>query len=201
MNDARGHLTPPLVPEAIVLGLGGNLGDRLDNLRQGLFALLSHPEIRVTGFSRVWETEYVGPGRQAPYLNLVATATTSLAPLALLAVCQGIEGRLGRMPGGHLLPRTLDIDILLYGDRRASDDALVLPHPRLAERGFVLGPLAELAPDLRLPDSGETAAAAWARIQGAGGHWLRPLSEPLFAADAVAAGEEEWRAALAVYCR
>jgi len=201
MNDPRGHLAPPQGAEPIVLGLGGNVGDRLGFLRRGLYALLAHPEIRVTGFSRVWESEYVGPGTQAPYLNLVASAETELAPAALLAVCQGIEQRLGRPAGGHLQPRTLDIDILLYGDRRGADDRLVLPHPRLGDRGFVLGPLAELLPGLQLPDSGETAAAAWARIQGAEGPWLRPLGEPLVAAGTAVGGEEEWRAALAVHCR
>ena len=196
-----GHLVPPTAPEEVALGLGSNIADRLGYLRQGLFALLVHPEIRVVAFSRVWETEHVGDGDQHPYLNLVCQARTTLAPLALLAVCQGIEQRLGRMPGGHGLPRTLDIDILLFGERRGADDLLVLPHPRLAERGFVLAPLAELSPQLRLPDSGQTAAAAWARIEARGGPWLRPVDEPLANLAGAVGNEEEWRAALAVHCR
>ena len=196
------HLVPPAAPERVYLGLGGNLGDRLHYLRQGLFALLAHPEIHVDAISRVWESAYVGPGApQAPYLNLVCAVRTELAPAALLAVGKGIEQRLGRAPGGHLLPRTLDLDILLHGDRRGSDALLTLPHPRLETRGFVLGPLAELAPALILPDSGETAAAAWARIEAEDGPWLGPLTQPVIEMREAAGGEEDWRAALAVHCR
>ena len=108
---------------------------------------------------------------------------------------------LGRPPGGHLQPRTLDLDILLYGERRGADSLLSLPHPRLGERGFVLAPLAEVAPRLRLPDSGETAAAAWSRIQAQGGPWLGPVTEPVIEVGEAAGGEEDWRAALAVHCR
>jgi 7,8-dihydro-6-hydroxymethylpterin-pyrophosphokinase len=100
-----------------------------------------------------------------------------------------------------MLPRTIDLDILLFGARRGADALLSLPHPRLGERGFVVGPLAELAPALVLPDSGETAAAAWARIRAEDGPWLRPLADPLIPVDATAGSEEEWRAALAVHCR
>jgi hypothetical protein len=78
---------------------------------------------------------------------------------------------------------------------------LTLPHPRLGERGFVLGPLAEIAPDVILPDSGETARAAWARIRREEGPWLRPATEQMVAATATTGSEEEWRAALAVHCR
>ena len=90
-------------------------------------------------------------------------------------------------------------EMILAGN--GSDDLLTLPHPRLGERGFVLGPLAELAPDQILPDSGETAASAWARIRDKDGPWLRPLTEPVVGATAMAGSEEEWRAALAVHCR
>ena len=201
MNWFAGHLVPPQEDEVVVLGLGGNVGDRLHFIRQGLFALLAHPEIHIDGFSRIWESEYVGPGRQAPYYNLVCTGRTELAPLALLAVCQGIEQRLGRPPGGHLQPRTVDLDILLFGDRSGADDLLELPHPRLGQRGFVLGPLAELAPEMILPDSGETAASAWARIRDEEGPWLRPLAEPAISEVAKNGSEEVWLAALAVHCR
>lgn len=196
-----GHLAPPLGPERIALGLGSNRGDRRHYLRHGLFSLLLHPEIRVCSFSRIWHAQHVGRVRQAPYLNMVCMAETRLAPAALLAVCKGIEQRLGRPAGGHGRPRTLDIDVLLFGDRCGVDDLLTLPHPRLAERGFVLGPLAELAPLWRLPDSGQTVREAWARIQTSHGPWLYPLDEPLCAGAAVEGGEREWRAALAIHCR
>jgi 2-amino-4-hydroxy-6-hydroxymethyldihydropteridine diphosphokinase len=202
VTDLARHLAPPRVPEIVYLGLGGNVGDRLNCLRRGLFALLVHPEIRVDAFSRVWESEYVGPGEQRSYLNACCRACTSLAPAALLAVLKGIEQRLGRAPGGHLRPRPLDLDILLFGDRCGAAETLTLPHPRLAERGFVLAPLAELSPDLILPDSGETTAAAWARIQRlAGGPWLRPWPEGFLDPTMPTLGEEGWRAALAVHCR
>jgi 2-amino-4-hydroxy-6-hydroxymethyldihydropteridine diphosphokinase len=201
VSGVPGHLRPPDGPEFVALGLGGNIGDRRHFLRLGLFALCTHAEIRVDRISRIWESEYVGPGRQDPYYNLVCTATTELAPAALLAVCKGIERRLGRRPGSHLEPRVLDLDILLFGARRGRDDSLTLPHPRLGERGFVLGPLAEVAPGAVLPDSGETADAAWARIRREEGPWLRPAVEPVVATDGETGSEEEWRAALAVHCR
>jgi 2-amino-4-hydroxy-6-hydroxymethyldihydropteridine diphosphokinase len=194
-------LAPPRAAEAVALGLGSNVGDRRQHLRLGLFALLMHPEIRVAAFSRVWETEHVGCGLQTPHYNLVCLVATRLAPTTLLAVCKGIEERLGRPVGGHGLPRTLDIDILLYGRRCGATRHLVLPHPGLSRRGFVLGPLAELAPQLQLPDSGETVATAWARIQAQDGPWLQPLDEPLLGRRAPTDDEREWRAALAVHCR
>ncbi len=194
-------LAPPQPHERVALGLGSNLGDRRHYLRQGVFALLMHPEMSLQAFSRLWQSQSVGPDVQPPYLNMVCLATTRLAPSALLAVCKSIEQRLGRPGGGSGLPRTLDIDILLYGDRRGGDERLALPHPRLGQRAFVLGPLAELAPEIRLPDSGETAAAAWARIRARNGPWLYPLDEPLLGGQAAAGGEEAWRAALAVHCR
>jgi 2-amino-4-hydroxy-6-hydroxymethyldihydropteridine diphosphokinase len=183
------------------LGIGGNMGDRWSCLRRGVLALLHEPRITVTGISRVWESSYVGPGRQDPYLNLACRVRTTLPADDLLDVCQGIERAAGRRPDGHMKPRPLDLDILLYGDERRRDLRLTLPHPRLGERGFVLAPLADLAPDLVLPDSGETAAAAWARIRADQASELHLLEEPLVPRHAAAGGEEEWRAALAVHCR
>jgi 2-amino-4-hydroxy-6-hydroxymethyldihydropteridine diphosphokinase len=186
----------------IALGLGGNLGDRLDYLRRGVFALASHPSIRLARVSRVWESDYQGPGQAQPrYLNLVCTGRTDLEPQALLTVVKALEERLDRAPDGHMQPRTLDVDILLYDDLIASDPDLTLPHPRLRERGFVLAPLAEIAADRVLPDSGETAAAAWARIQTLAGPRLEPWPEPVAVAAVGRGGEEDWRAALAVHCR
>jgi len=202
MRPLAAHLVPPAAVETVYLGLGGNVGDRLARLRDGLFALVAHPEIRVEAFSRIWETEYVGPGEQPPYLNACCRVRTRLAPAALLAVLKGIEQRLGRHPRGHLAPRPLDLDILLYGTRRGTDALLSLPHPRLAERAFVLVPLAELAPDLVLPDCGETVAERSARLRDRKGPWLRPWTAGFLDTEAGRdAGEEEWRAALAVHCR
>ncbi len=164
--------------EAVYLGLGSNQGDRLGHLRDAVAALARHPALEVTAVSPVYETEYVGPGEpQDLYLNACLALRTALAPAALLALLQELEARHGRLPGGHLRPRPLDLDILCHGDRIVDEPHLTLPHPRLRERAFVLAPLREIAPDLRLPDSGETVAAACARIRARGGPAVRRLGE------------------------
>jgi len=191
----------PVLPESVSIGLGSNRGDRLDHLRRALFALLTHPEIRVQVVSPVYETEYVGPGSQADYIHACVEVHTRLAPRVLLSVLKGIEQRLGRAPGGHLLPRIIDLDILLYGDRVAADGFLTLPHPRLPERAFVLAPLADIAPERKLPDSGETVATACARILARGGPWIRVRAEHPLLPQEAGDGEEAWRASLALHCR
>jgi len=183
------------------LGLGGNVGDRLHFLRQALYALSIHPEIKVTAVSRLFESEYVGPGTQLPYLNGCVELRTFLSPQVLLWVLKGVEERLGRAPGGHLQPRTVDLDILLYGDLVQEETRLQLPHRGLRERAFVLEPLLDIAPDLRFPDSGETVAVACARIRRAEGPWIREHDESGLLPRTGAGGEEDWRAALAVHCR
>lgn len=186
----------------MVLGLGGNLGDRREHLRWGLYGLVCHPAVRIERVSRLWESGYVGPGAAQPaYLNLVCTGGTRLAPEPLLALVKELEADRGRHPGSHMQPRPLDIDILIHGDARRTDPGLTLPHPRLGERAFVLGPLAEIAPETVLPDSGETARAAWARIQAEPQEGLRPCPEPIAWMRRDDGGEEDWRAALAVHCR
>lgn len=167
------------------LGLGSNQGDRLAHLRGALFALACHPEIEVTAVSCVYETEYVGPGAQDPYLNACAAIRTSLAPPVLLAVLKGMEARHGRLRDGDLSPRPLDLDILVYGENVNGDGAPILPHPRLRERAFVLLPLREIAADLPLPDSGETVATVCARIRRQSGPWVRRLAGDLFAGNGV----------------
>ncbi|MHB8080109.1 MAG: 2-amino-4-hydroxy-6-hydroxymethyldihydropteridine diphosphokinase [Candidatus Krumholzibacteriia bacterium] len=164
--------------EAVYLGLGSNQGDRLAHLRAAVAALARHPALEVTAVSAVYETEYVGPGEpQDPYLNACIALRTALAPAALLVLLKELEARQGRRPDGHLRPRPLDLDILVHGVRVADDPALTLPHPRLRERAFVLAPLREIAPELRLPDSGETVTAACARICARSGPAVRRLGE------------------------
>lgn len=195
------HLVPA-APVQVALALGGNVGDRLAFLQRGLLALASHPDLTLTAVSRIWETAYVGPGpQQDPYLNLVCRGTTRLSPRRLLDLGKAIEARLGRGAEGHLRPRTLDVDLILYGNVIGEDERLTLPHPRARERAFVLAPLAEVIPDAVFPDSGETAAAAWARLQDDDGPWLSPWPEPVVAVDLQCRDEEAWLAALAVHCR
>jgi len=111
---------------------------------------------RLLAVSSLYETEPVGLGDAPKFLNAVAEVRTALSPEELLEACLRIEERLGRVRTGLLDSRTLDLDLLLYGDERRSTGRLMLPHPRMTERGFVLQPLAEIAPDLLL--DGETAA-------------------------------------------
>ena len=134
----------------IYLSLGSNLGDRQRNLRQAVDRLASN-DMRVLHLSRVYETEPVGYKDQAWFLNQVVEAETALFPMQLLTRIGRVERELGRVrtvPNG---PRTIDIDILFYGAAIVNTVRLEIPHPRMAERRFVLAPLAELAPDLRHP--------------------------------------------------
>ena len=139
------------------LGLGSNLGDREAALARAVEGLIARG-VRVDGRSGVFETEPVGGPPQGWYLNRVVRGTTELPPEALLAVCHDVERELGRSRGEPNAPRTLDIDLLLYGDRVLCSPTLVLPHPRLHQRRFVLAPLAELDPEARHPVLGRTAA-------------------------------------------
>ena len=137
------------------LGLGSNLGDRQANLDRAL-AFLSQ-RLRAEKVSSVYDSEPVGNVEQPRFLNLVCQVNTNLPPVALLALVKGIETKLGRWGGASDAPRTIDIDILLYGDQVVKTPELVIPHPRMTKRAFVLVPLAEIAPDVVHPVSGKTA--------------------------------------------
>jgi 2-amino-4-hydroxy-6-hydroxymethyldihydropteridine diphosphokinase len=136
----------------IYLGLGTNLGDRPANLLAAAAALL--PQVRVLRLSSVYETEPWGYHDQPVFLNQVIEAETELPPLELLAYLKQIEFSLGRQPSFQYGPRLIDLDILFYGDQVVELPGLTIPHPHLAERAFVLVPLAELAPNLRHPSNG-----------------------------------------------
>lgn len=136
------------------LGLGSNLGNRQDNLDKALDLLSQRLPVRKV--SSLYDTEPVGNTNQPRFLNLVCQVDVRLAPAELLILVKGIELKLGRAPGTHNAPRPIDIDILFYGDQVIETPELVIPHPRLVERAFVLVPLAEIAPDLVHPVSGKT---------------------------------------------
>ena len=138
----------------VYLGLGSNMGERKDNLNRAL-DLLSQ-RLRMGKVSSVYDTEPVGNVNQSRFLNLVCQAYTGLSPMGILTLAKGIELMLGRFPGKPDAPRPIDIDILFYGDQVIETPELVIPHPRLSERAFVLFPLAEIAPDLVHPVSGKT---------------------------------------------
>ena len=142
----------------VYLGLGSNLGDRQKNLEAAL-GKLAASDLRVVRLSSVWETEPVGFTAQRWFLNLAAEIETELFPMQLLARIAKIEQALGRVRSVPNGPRTLDIDILLYGRAVIHSAKLEVPHPRMGERRFVLAPLAELVPDLRHPVSHQTIRA------------------------------------------
>ena len=133
-------------------GLGSNLGDRLANLQAAVDALQTEPGLRVTASSRVWETTPVGGPPQPDYLNAVIRVETDLSARDLLDTARRVEARLGRVRKERWGARTLDLDILLYDGEQIDEPDLVVPHPRMAERAFVLLPLFELEPDPVLPD-------------------------------------------------
>lgn len=132
------------------IGLGANLGDTAATLRQALAALAALPETRLQAVSSAYRTAPIDAGGP-DYLNAVALLDTAQAPLALLDALQAIELAHGRERPFVNAPRTLDLDLLLYGELRLESARLILPHPRLQQRAFVLLPLLELAPALTMP--------------------------------------------------
>jgi len=132
------------------LGLGSNLGDRAHYLKEAISTLAS-PTIKIVTTSQIYETEPWGVMDQPLYWNQVIEIETILEPLDLLHVCQEIEHRLGRERKVHWGPRTIDIDLLICNGRVSESKELILPHPYLEDRAFVLAPLREIAPTLVLP--------------------------------------------------
>ena len=129
------------------IALGSNLGDRLVQMQAALNRLAQQAVV-VQRVSPVYENRAIGMGEADPFFNAVAVIGTSLAPLALLDLCLAVESQLGRRRSDKWAPRTIDLDIIAYGDRELTTERLKLPHPRIEERDFVLYPLRDLAPDL-----------------------------------------------------
>ncbi len=136
--------------KTVYLSLGSNLGDRQRHLRDAI-ALLATPQLHVKRVSCIYETEPQDLRTQPWFLNLVLEAETTLFPMQLLSRIQRIETDLGRQRKVVKGPRTLDIDILLFGNFTINSDQLLVPHPHMHERRFVLEPMVELAPNLRHP--------------------------------------------------
>lgn len=131
------------------LSLGSNMGDRLKMLKQATALLKQHPKVDVLGISSIYETAPVGLTDQEPFLNMVVHITTSCSALELLDVCQEIEQKLHRKRLIRWGPRTIDLDILLYNQDNMETERLILPHPRMHERAFVLIPLMEVNPSFK----------------------------------------------------
>jgi 2-amino-4-hydroxy-6-hydroxymethyldihydropteridine diphosphokinase len=142
-----------------VLALGSNLGERMASLQGAVNALADTPDVWVTGVSPVYETDPVdSPDEAGPYLNAVVLIDTTLAATRLLERALAIEDAFDRERSEvKNAPRTLDVDLIVVGDRRSDDESLRLPHPRAAERPFVLRPWFDLEPNAELPDDGPVA--------------------------------------------
>jgi 2-amino-4-hydroxy-6-hydroxymethyldihydropteridine diphosphokinase len=142
------------------VALGSNLGDRRRTLLDAVEALRAEPGIEIAAVSTLIDTEPVGYVDQPRFLNGVVALDTTLPARTLLELLLDVERRFGRSREGVPAqgPRTLDLDLLLYGDAEIDEPGLQVPHPRLHERSFVLGPLAELAPALEIPGRGEVQA-------------------------------------------
>lgn len=138
------------------LSLGSNIGDRFENLRAAVRLLDRHPSIKVANCSSIYETDPVGYEDQDPFLNMAIEITTDLSPLELLDICLEAELALGRKRIIRWGPRTIDLDILLYNQENIETEKLFIPHPRMAERAFVLVPLYEIAGNIHLPGESET---------------------------------------------
>lgn len=146
-------------PVRAYVGLGGNVGNVETTLMEALWSIDSLPQTSIRSQSRLYRSPPWGRTDQAAFVNAVVELQTRMAPEALLEGLLGIEVRFGRVrdPADRWGPRTLDLDLLVYGEETVDSPGMHLPHPRLHERGFVLVPLAEIAPELEIPGRGRVA--------------------------------------------
>jgi 2-amino-4-hydroxy-6-hydroxymethyldihydropteridine diphosphokinase len=133
----------------VYLGLGSNMGEKKENIQKALDYISQR--MRIEKKSSIYDTEPIGNINQPRFLNMVCQVTTGIAPATLLFLTKGIETKVGRTPGPPNSPRIIDIDILIYGNEIINTPDLIIPHPRMNERAFVLMPFAEIAPDLIHP--------------------------------------------------
>jgi dihydroneopterin aldolase/2-amino-4-hydroxy-6-hydroxymethyldihydropteridine diphosphokinase len=173
--NGTGPGSPPAPPPAgeparrTVLALGSNLGDRLATLQGGVEALLGPSGLALVALSPVYETVPVGGPPQPEYLNAVLIAETTLPATALLRRVQAVEAAFGRVRQEVWGPRTLDVDVIVYGDVVSDDPELMLPHPRAWERAFVLAPWLDADPDAEIPGQGRVAGLLEAAVARNGG--------------------------------
>ncbi len=148
----------------VILGLGANLGDRLSALQQGVDIISRDPAVRAVAVASVFDTDPVGGPEQPDYLNSALRITTTLSPAEVLGLAQEAEVELARERSVRWGPRTLDVDVINYGSFVSADPDLTLPHPRARERGFVLVPAAQIAPDVVLAGTGKSVAELLAEL-------------------------------------
>lgn len=159
MRNEEGQLKAQGSRLIAYLGLGSNIGDRRANIDQAIEMLKAQRDVEIIKASSIYETAPVGYRDQPDFLNAVVMIETRLKPRELLNAVLSIESLMGRKRTIRWGPRVIDIDILLYDNEQLDEDDLHIPHPRMLEREFVMKPLAEIAPDLILPD-GRTASEA-----------------------------------------
>jgi 2-amino-4-hydroxy-6-hydroxymethyldihydropteridine diphosphokinase len=147
----------------VAIAMGSNLGDRAAHLAFAVDQL--HPVLDHLRVSRLIDTEPVGAGPQPIFLNAAAVGETTLGPRPLLELLLAIERARGRERPFPNAPRTLDLDLILYGEAVVTEPGLTLPHPRFRDRAFVLGPLAEIAAGMRDPITGRTVGELWRHLQ------------------------------------
>lgn len=164
------------VEERVAIALGSNLGDSASLLQMALTALNREDGITLAHVSLLYQTAAVGPP-QPDYLNLCAILHTTLSPCELLNCLLQVEQRFGRVRRERWGPRSLDLDLLLYGDRIIDQPDLQVPHPRMRDRAFVLVPLADIASDWVEPITQQTVASLLRRIDPVG---VRPMFKPIF---------------------
>jgi 2-amino-4-hydroxy-6-hydroxymethyldihydropteridine diphosphokinase len=162
MSDVRGF---PAGCDALI-GLGSNLGDKSANIERAVALLTAGDEVRLIARSRLYRTPPWGKTDQDWFVNACIGVATKLTPRELLARCQAVERDLGRIRGERWGPRVIDVDILAYRDVTLADPDLVIPHPRIAERVFVLAPLADIAPGLMI--DGQSIAERLVDMERAG---------------------------------
>ena len=132
------------------IALGSNLGDRIGQMQSALKALAADNQLKVLQISPLYENRAVGMEEADDFLNAMAEVETSMAPLELLDFCLGVESKLGRVRTKEWAPRTIDLDIIAYGDEVIEHERLQVPHPRIAERDFVVHPLCAIAPNVEI---------------------------------------------------
>jgi 2-amino-4-hydroxy-6-hydroxymethyldihydropteridine diphosphokinase len=167
--------------EAVYLGLGANIGDKVANCLLALEEISASDHNHLHAVSSLYKTEPIGYQEQDWFINCVAEVSTTLRPRPLHAFLQGIEQRMGRKKTVPMGPRIIDLDILFYGNEVVDEADLTIPHPRLHERGFVLVPLAELAPDLLHPVFNKTVRDLLKKIgqKGVELYAAPPFNRPL----------------------
>lgn len=148
------------------IALGSNIADKVGHLRLAAEKIGQLPETEIVARSTIWRTPPWGKLDQDWFANAVLGVDTALAPLALLDACLGIEAAMGRVRNERWGPRTIDLDLLIHGETAMKTERLTLPHPAIAQRAFVLMPLGEIAPDIRI--GGQTSARLLAKLDTAG---------------------------------